>query len=122
MVALGRIILRKPRLLLVDEPCLGLSPALTIQIYEALQRMRSRETSIILVEQNVRRAQEFADRMCMIRIGRSEGTIDANDEAAAEAIEAAALGHQLEADTGGTLPRTWAESWDDNELVEEGSD
>jgi branched-chain amino acid transport system ATP-binding protein len=96
MVALGRIVLRKPKLLLIDEPCLGLSPALTNEIYEALRRMRSDNTSILLVEQNVRRAQEFADRMCLIRIGHSEQIIGTDDDAAVATIEDVALGREPE--------------------------
>ncbi len=78
MLAIGRALVARPRLLLLDEPSLGLAPKITAQIMGLLRRLRD-ETglSVLLVEQNVRSAMSIADRGVVLSLG----TVVANDEA-----------------------------------------
>jgi ABC-type branched-subunit amino acid transport system ATPase component len=80
MVAIGRALMSQPALLLLDEPSLGLSPALSGELFAALGRI-TRETpvSVLMVEQNVRRALGLAGRAYLLSLGRivGEGTAEA---------------------------------------------
>jgi branched-chain amino acid transport system ATP-binding protein len=69
MLTLARAIVSPPRILLLDEPSLGLSPRLVGDVYRILRDLRSRGTTILLVEQNVRAALRFADRGYVLRQG-----------------------------------------------------
>lgn len=71
MVALGRTMLRPARLLIIDEPSLGLAPSIVAQLYATIARMSAAaETTVILVEQELRLACEIADRVVVLRAGR----------------------------------------------------
>jgi branched-chain amino acid transport system ATP-binding protein len=77
MLAIGRALLAGPRLLLLDEPSLGLAPLLVRQIFEIIARMnRERGTTILLVEQNAHLALQTAHRGYVLETGRTviEGT------------------------------------------------
>jgi branched-chain amino acid transport system ATP-binding protein len=78
MLAIARAMMSHPRLLMLDEPSLGLSPALTDQIFELIVRLRERGTTILLVEQNAERALEIVDRAYLLATGSLEfsGTPD----------------------------------------------
>ena len=69
MVAMVRAWLRRPRLLCVDEPSMGLSPRLVDQVYDILFRWKDEGLTILMVEQNVNRALELADRAYVLRNG-----------------------------------------------------
>jgi ABC-type branched-subunit amino acid transport system ATPase component len=89
MVAVGRALMARPSLLLLDEPSLGLAPLIAGELFAALQRIRREsETSIVIVEQNARRALKMADRAYLLALGRivGEGTAKslAQDKAVAE--------------------------------------
>jgi len=79
MVAIGRALMARPRLLLLDEPSLGLSPLIVEAMFKAIRDVHASGTSILLVEQNVASALEIADRAYLLEEGRivAEGTPDA---------------------------------------------
>ena len=70
MVAIGRALMSNPKLLLCDEISLGLAPVVVDQIYESLGRIRAEGASIVLVEQDVKRAAGAADRVYCLLKGR----------------------------------------------------
>jgi len=76
MVAIGRGIVATPRLLLLDEPSLGLAPLLVNQLFEAIARIARRGTTVLLIEQNAVKALSIASRGYVLEKGRivAEGT------------------------------------------------
>ena len=69
ILAMGRALMLKPKLLLADEPSLGLSPAYVDLIFDKIKEINKNGTSILLVEQNARMALEYADRGYVFKIG-----------------------------------------------------
>jgi branched-chain amino acid transport system ATP-binding protein len=69
MVSLGRALVAKPRLLLLDEPSLGLAPVVIDRVYEAMERLRQTDLSILVVEQNAGRLEGFCDRVHVLQLG-----------------------------------------------------
>jgi branched-chain amino acid transport system ATP-binding protein len=85
MLAMGRALVARPRLLLLDEPSLGLAPKITAQIMTLLRRLRDDTgLSVLLVEQNVRSAMSVADRGIVLNLGKvvvaGEASLIADDE------------------------------------------
>jgi branched-chain amino acid transport system ATP-binding protein len=78
MLAIGRALMSEPRLLLLDEPCLGLAPRIAQQIMATIATLRDQGTTVLLVEQNVRAALRIADRGYVMETGKIvlEGTAD----------------------------------------------
>ncbi|MFT7441455.1 MAG: branched-chain amino acid transport system ATP-binding protein [Sulfitobacter sp.] len=70
MLVIGRALMSRPKLLLLDEPSLGLAPQLVEQIFDILERLRSEGMTILLVEQNASMALEIADRAYVLEAGR----------------------------------------------------
>lgn len=70
MCAIGRGLMARPRLLLLDEPSLGLAPLLVKEVFAALKRIREQGVTVLLVEQNVLHALALADRACVLETGR----------------------------------------------------
>jgi len=71
MLAIGRGLMSRPRILLLDEPSLGLAPLVVREIFQALERLRHAEgLTVVLVEQNVKAAMAIADRVCVMERGR----------------------------------------------------
>jgi branched-chain amino acid transport system ATP-binding protein len=70
MLAIGRALMSRPRLLLLDEPSLGIAPRLVARIYEALGEINRRGLTVLLVEQNVRAALRIASRAYVLQTGR----------------------------------------------------
>jgi branched-chain amino acid transport system ATP-binding protein len=79
MVAIGRALMAQPRLLLLDEPSLGLSPLIVQAMFGAIRDVHAGGTSVLLVEQNVAAALAIADRAYLLEEGRivAEGTPEA---------------------------------------------
>ena len=70
MCAIGRGLMARPRILLLDEPALGLAPLLVREVFESLKSIREQGVTIVLVEQNVRHALALADRAVVLETGR----------------------------------------------------
>jgi len=70
MIAIGRALMLKPKLLLLDEPSLGLSPNYVNTVFEKIKEINKDGTTILLVEQNARMALEYADRGYIFEIGK----------------------------------------------------
>ena len=92
MLAIGRALMARPRLLLMDEPSMGLTPALVDQVFEIIADIHASGTAIFLVEQNARMALEVASRGYVLQQGRVvvEGT--SAELLASDAIAEAYLG------------------------------
>ena len=69
MLAISRALMAEPRVLLMDEPCLGLSPRVGNEVYDALEYVRQAGQSVIVVEESSRRALDFASRALVIKLG-----------------------------------------------------
>ncbi len=70
MLAIGRALMSRPRLMLLDEPSLGLAPIVVDRVFEMVRRLRAEGVTILLVEQNVHRALEVADRASVLAVGQ----------------------------------------------------
>ncbi|MCB1927758.1 MAG: ABC transporter ATP-binding protein [Rhodocyclaceae bacterium] len=92
MLAIGRALLSRPRLLLLDEPSMGLAPLVVEKIFEVVQSVRQEGVSILLVEQNANLALEFAQRGYVMESGRIMLSGSGRELLANPAVRAAYLG------------------------------
>jgi branched-chain amino acid transport system ATP-binding protein len=92
MLAIGRGLMARPRLVLFDEPSLGLSPVLTKFVLSSIGELRTRGIATLLVEQNMRAALKIADRAYVLRVGRIVRAGSAAEIANAPDIQEAYLG------------------------------
>jgi branched-chain amino acid transport system ATP-binding protein len=92
MLAIGRALMSEPRLLLLDEPSMGLAPRLVDTIFETVDRLRRSGTTMLLVEQNAFAALSVADRGYVLESGRVVLDGPARDLLANEQVKAAYLG------------------------------
>jgi len=78
MVAIGRALMARPRVLLLDEPSLGLSPLVVVDMFNAIRKISAGGITIVLVEQNVSMALRISHRACVLELGRiaAEGAPD----------------------------------------------
>jgi branched-chain amino acid transport system ATP-binding protein len=92
MLAIGRALMAQPRLLLLDEPSMGLAPRLVAQIFAAIRKLRAADTAILLVEQNAAAALAIADRAYVLETGRVALTGSGAQLLADSGVRAAYLG------------------------------
>jgi len=92
MLAVARALMAKPRLLILDEPSLGLAPMLVEHIFEVIEQLKSEGLTILLVEQNVHHALDLADRAYIMESGRITHEGSAADLKHDPRVESAYLG------------------------------
>jgi len=92
MLAIGRALMSRPELLLLDEPSMGLAPILVKQIFEIIQTINSQGTTILLVEQNARMALSIANRAYVLETGKIVLAGDSKELMQSEEIKKAYLG------------------------------
>ena len=92
MLAIGRALMSKPRLLLLDEPSMGLAPMLIAQIFEIIKKINSEGVSVLLVEQNATQALRTAHRAYVLETGYSVKTGSGAELLDDPAVRAAYLG------------------------------
>ena len=92
MLAMGRALMAKPRLLLLDEPSMGLAPLLVKQIFHIIEEINKTGTTILLVEQNANLALSIADRAYVVETGRIVLSGKSEELTASEEIKNAYLG------------------------------
>lgn len=92
MLAMGRALMSRPRLVMLDEPSMGLAPLLVEQIFEIIRELRDGGATILLVEQNARMALSIADRGYVLESGRIALTDTARALLESEAVKKAYLG------------------------------
>jgi branched-chain amino acid transport system ATP-binding protein len=95
MLAIGRALMGKPRLLLLDEPSMGLAPLIVEQIFEIVRGINGEGVSILLVEQNARQALQLADRGYVLETGEIVLSGSGRELLADDRIRAAYLGEEL---------------------------
>ncbi|MGM9664945.1 MAG: ABC transporter ATP-binding protein [Eubacteriales bacterium] len=92
MLAMGRAIMSHPKLLMLDEPSMGLSPALVDQVFEIIKHFHKTGTTILLVEQNANKSLAISDRAYVLENGRITVTGTGKELMASEEIRKAYLG------------------------------
>jgi len=92
MLALARALAGRPRLLMLDEPSLGLAPLVVNQVFEVIAELKREGATIVLVEQNARKGLQVADRAYILETGQVTVTGAAGELAAGEAVQRAYLG------------------------------
>ena len=93
MLAMGRALMSKPRLMMLDEPSMGLAPILVEQIFDIIREMNQAGTTILLVEQNAQMALSIANRAYVMETGRISMEGDANDLMHDDNVRKAYLGN-----------------------------
>ncbi len=99
MLAMGRALMGAPKLLMLDEPSLGLAPIIVADIFRIVSELRASGVSVLLVEQNAQAALKIADRAYVMELGEFVLSGPATDIAANEAVAASYLGFQHEGST-----------------------
>jgi branched-chain amino acid transport system ATP-binding protein len=101
MLALGRALMGRPRLLLLDEPSLGLAPRVVGEIFRVLAKLREGGLSILLVEQNVRAALRLADYGYVLEMGEVAAEGASADLARSPRIVETYMGQRRQESDGG---------------------
>ncbi len=78
MLALGRALMSRPKLILLDEPSMGLAPVMVLRVFDLIRKVRAEGYTILVVEQNVRQVLKLVDRAYLLEVGRikMEGRAD----------------------------------------------
>jgi branched-chain amino acid transport system ATP-binding protein len=101
MLAMGRALMGAPKLLMLDEPSLGLAPIIVADIFRTIGELRSSGVSVLLVEQNAKSALEIADRAYVMELGEFVLQGTAKDIANNEGVAASYLGFTQESESAG---------------------
>ena len=100
MLAMGRALMGAPKLLMLDEPSLGLAPIIVADIFRIIGELRANGVSVLLVEQNARAALEIADRAYVMELGEFILSGPAREIASNERVAASYLGFQHDGASG----------------------
>lgn len=92
MLAMGRALMSRPKLLLLDEPSMGLAPLLVKEIFNIIKEINANGTTVLLVEQNANMALSIADKAYVLETGRISLSGTAQELASSEAVRKAYLG------------------------------
>jgi branched-chain amino acid transport system ATP-binding protein len=92
MCAIGRALMSKPKLVLLDEPSMGLAPVIVQQVFDLVGQIRSEGYTVLIVEQNVRQVLKVADRAYLLEVGRIETSGTAAELLGSDRIQKAYMG------------------------------
>jgi branched-chain amino acid transport system ATP-binding protein len=92
MCAIARALMSGPKLILLDEPSMGLAPVIVAQVFDLVRRIRSQGYTVLIVEQNVRQVLKIADRAYLLEVGRLKASGSAAELAASDDIRRAYMG------------------------------
>jgi branched-chain amino acid transport system ATP-binding protein len=92
MCAIGRALMSGPKLVLLDEPSMGLAPVIVAQVFDLVRRIRSEGYTVLIVEQNVRQVLKIADRAYLLEVGRIKASGKAQELLASDEIRKAYMG------------------------------
>jgi branched-chain amino acid transport system ATP-binding protein len=92
MCAIARALMSRPKLVLLDEPSMGLAPVIVAQVFDLVRRIRSEGYTVLIVEQNVRQVLRVADRGYLLEVGRIKSSGPSADLAASDDIRKAYMG------------------------------
>ena len=92
MLAMGRALMSKPKIVLMDEPSMGLSPLFVAEVFKIIEEIRASGTTVLLVEQNAKKALEIADRAYVLETGKIVLSGDAHELMNNDSVKKAYLG------------------------------
>jgi branched-chain amino acid transport system ATP-binding protein len=92
MCAIARALMIGPKLILLDEPSMGLAPVVVTQVFDLVRRIRGEGYTVLIVEQNVRQVLKVVDRAYLLEVGRVKAQGAASELAASDEIRAAYMG------------------------------
>lgn len=92
MLAMGRALMSQPSIILMDEPSMGLSPIFVNEIFDIIKKVSQSGTTVLLVEQNAKKALSIADRAYVLETGKISLSGDAKELSNNEAVKKAYLG------------------------------
>ena len=92
MCAIARALMSKPKLILLDEPSMGLAPVIVQQVFDLVRQIRTEGYTVLIVEQNVRQVLKVVDRAYLLEVGRIEASGSAGELAASDTIQKAYMG------------------------------
>jgi branched-chain amino acid transport system ATP-binding protein len=92
MCAIGRALMSGPKLVLLDEPSMGLAPVIVAQVFDLVRRIRQQGYTVLIVEQNVRQVLKIADRAYLLEVGRIKASGPSQELLASDEIRKAYMG------------------------------
>jgi branched-chain amino acid transport system ATP-binding protein len=98
MLAIGRALMAKPKLIMMDEPSMGLAPLIVRDIFAIIRKLRDEGNTVLLVEQNAKAALGIADRGYVLETGRIKLQGPSEDLLANRDVQRAYLGRDLDAE------------------------